>query len=150
MFASIIIGTFRRWQAEKKVSAIVIQSHGEYSESVVLRDDSGSAYQIALHASGFYFRPSLTISEYLPDSMRVLHQLSFYTTVFTLHRDLDRSFDKIFVWISENKAQRLSQDEELKLIRTMIKKTTEPNKSVQTTTITPPPSTTRGAPLSDL
>ena len=131
MFARITVGIFRRWQAKKKIAALVIWSHGKHTETAVLRDDSGSAYQIALHASGFYFRPSLTVSEYLPDSMRVIHQHSFYTTVFSLTRDLDRALDQVFAWISENKAKRLSQDEEMKLIESMVQKAKEPNQPLQ-------------------
>ncbi len=127
MFANITIGIFRRWQAKRKIVALLISSHGKHTEAAVLRDDSGSAYQITLRASGFYIRPSLTVAEFIPDTMRVLHQESFATTVFGLSSDLDRALDQVFAWMLENKAKRLPQDEEMKLVRVMFEKGKAPN-----------------------
>jgi hypothetical protein len=32
-FSRLTIGIFRRWQAEKKVVALILQSHGEHTEA---------------------------------------------------------------------------------------------------------------------
>lgn len=131
IFAKITIGIFRRWQAEKKVVALILRSHGEHSEAVVLRDDSGSAYQITLHAAGLYFRPSLTVGEYLPDTMRVMHKYSVFVSVFGLRRALDHALEMTSKWMAENHATRLPQDEEMKLVRVMFERGGRPNQSIQ-------------------
>jgi hypothetical protein len=122
MFAGITVGIFRRWQTKKKIAALLIKSEGKHTEAAILRDDSGSAYQITFHASGFYFRPSLIVAEFIPETMNVLHRKNLLTTVFGLRRDLDRALNQVFAWMEENKAKRLPQEEEMKLVRAMFEK----------------------------
>jgi len=122
MFSSITIGIFRRWQAKNKIVALLIQSRGRHTEAAVLRDDSDSAYQITLEASGFYFRPTLSILEYLPDSKRVIKQDSIISTVLSLRSDLNRALDIVFSWMKENRATRLPQDQEMILVRAMFER----------------------------
>jgi hypothetical protein len=122
LFSRFTIGIFRQWQSERKVVALLLSSHGKHTEAVVLRDGSGSAYQITLHAEGLYFRSSLTVSEYVPETMNVLHQMAFDTTIFALRRTLDRALEIVNGWIEENGSSRLSQDTEMELVQSMFKK----------------------------
>ena len=122
MFASVFIRIVRKWQAERKLIALAIQSHGKHTEASVLLDDTGSAYQITVHGFGFYFRPTISTSEYLPDTMRVIQQRSTATTLFCLRRDLERAFLRVEGWIDENKGRRLPEEEEMKLVQVMFAK----------------------------
>ena len=85
----------------------------------MLLDDAGSAYQIAVHTSGFYVRSQVTVSEYVPETKNVLHQESFASSLFTLRRDLERALSRVHDWMRENGSKRLPQDEEMKLVQKM-------------------------------
>ena len=122
LFSRFTIGIFRRWQSERKIVALLLSSHGKHTEAAVLRDGSGSAYQITLHAEGMYYRSSLTVSEYVPETMNVLHQIAFDTTIFTLRRTLDRAMEVVNGWMEENGSTRLPQETEMELVQSMFKK----------------------------
>jgi hypothetical protein len=117
MFSSTFIRVLRAWQERNKLVALFIQSHGEHTETSVLLDDAGSAYQIAVHAAGFYFRSQVTVSEYVPETKNILHQESFTSSLLTFRRDLERALSRVHGWMRENGSKRLPQDEEMKLVK---------------------------------
>ena len=119
MFLSIFIRILRDWQSCNKLVALFIQSHGKHTETSVLLDDAGSAYQIAVHASGLYFRPCVTVTEYVPETKNILHQESFTSSLFSLRKDLERGLSRVHGWMRENGSKRLAQDEEMKLVQKM-------------------------------
>jgi hypothetical protein len=121
MFQNTFIRIIRAWQQRNKLVAFFIRSHGKHTETSILLDNTGSAYQIVVHASGLYFSPQITISEYLPDTKRTLHQKSFVSWLFRLRTDLERALIQIHQWMDENNSERLSQEEEMNLIKKMYK-----------------------------
>jgi hypothetical protein len=133
MFRKFLIRITRSWQAQNKLVGLVVWSHGQHSESVVLLDNAGSAYQVAIHGSGFHLRPSVTVSEYLPENMRVIQQYSFFTTLLSLRARLSSALSEIERWMKQNNAVRLPHDEEMKLVQSMYARRKGPNQSTDPT-----------------
>lgn len=119
MFSRIFIGILRAWQTRHSLVAFFIHSHGKHTETAVLLDNTGSAYQIAVQAACFYLRPQITVSEYVPSIKRILHQESFRSSLLTFNSDLERALTRVYAWMAENGGKRLSHDEELKLAQEM-------------------------------
>ncbi len=124
MFLTIFIRILRAWQTRNKLVAFFFHSHGKYTETSVLLDDTGSAYQVTVHLSGSYLFPQITVSEYLPDTGRILHQVSFTASFFTFRSKLDQALKRISQWMTENKAKRLTQEDEMKLVKKMYEQAT--------------------------
>ena len=119
MFSKILIQILRKWQKNRGLVAFYIHSQGEHTETSVLLDDSGSAYQIAVRASGLYLCPQVTVSEYIIDTQRVLHQESSVCYLFSFASALDRALARVHAWMADNGAHRLPQTEEMRVVERM-------------------------------
>jgi hypothetical protein len=122
MMLFIFMRAVRAWEARNKLAGIFIRSPGKHTESVVLLDNAGSAYQIAVEASGLYFCPQVTITEYVPETNRLLRQKTLKSTIVSLRSDLRKALQLVQDWMHENKSTRLSQDEEMAVLRKMYER----------------------------
>jgi hypothetical protein len=87
MFFSIFIRVLRAWEDHNNLVGLAIYSPARHTETCVLLDDAGSAFQIAVDATGVSFRPQVMVTEYVSETMNVLHQESFTSSLFTLPPD---------------------------------------------------------------
>ena len=123
MFLSVFIRILRSWQKRHHLVALFVHSQGKHTETSVLLDDTGSAYQIAVQASWFCLRPRVTVSEYVPNLGRILHQESFHSWLFTFSSDLEYALSFVHRWMAENGGKRAPREDEVELVQKMYAKT---------------------------
>jgi hypothetical protein len=124
MMFLVFIRILRAWEVRNELAGIFIRTPGKYTESVVLLDSAGSAYQIAVHTSGLCFRSHLTITDYVPETGLVLGQETFKSTILTLKSDLGKALQVVHNWMGESGSTRLPQEEEMALLRKMYERGT--------------------------
>jgi hypothetical protein len=104
--------------------SVFLSSHGKHTESVVVADNAGAAYQITLQLARLPLRPIITVSEYVPETPpRVLQQYSVRVWFFGLSSALDASLQQLQSWMVRHHGRRLGKDEDVKLARKIYEAT---------------------------
>jgi len=119
MFYCVFVRILRSWHRRNNLVAMFIHSHGKHSETALLLDDTGSAYQIVVRGSGFYFRLNAVVTEYVPETKKILHQKDFSFLLPSMADNLSKALEISQNWMAENGGKRLSQDVEMNRVREM-------------------------------
>jgi hypothetical protein len=122
MISNYFLRVIRRCQRRHGLVAFFINSHGFHTETSIMLDSTGSAYQVAVQLSKLTMRPTITVSEYIAGTHIVIRQERIVSWVLAFAHDYERAVQQVFGWIAGKNAQRLFQMEELRLANEMFQR----------------------------